>query len=192
MSSKAARSLNAVQAARTSVAEKVRRNPGSVSGKQGGSKQRSKTQPRPKAEGPSGPPNRTTPGKQKVSPAGAAATRSTNVVVARVDPVSVLKLSALFYLSLSLALFIAGVLLWTAARAVGLIANIEALVADVGFTDFRLQANQLLGASALASVVMVVAGSVANLLMALLYNLIGDTVGGLKVVLVQSREKPKG
>jgi hypothetical protein len=184
---------------------------GSGSGKQGPSNQRPKPQHR--AAGGGSPAARKRPstakasGKQqpakqqraKQQPAKQQrktatrpeAPRSTKVVIDHIDPISVLKLSVLFYLSLALALFIAGVLLWTVARSSGLVANIEGLIADVGFTDFQLRTSPLLGASALASVVLVVTGSLANLLMALLYNLIGDVVGGLKVVLVQVKDSPK-
>ncbi len=192
MSSKPTRSLNAVQAARASVTEKVRRNGGDGPGKQKQSGQRFKAQRPPGRSRSSPAQKRATTQQQKTAATADSAARSTHVIVARVDPVSVLKLSALFYLCLCLALFIAGVLLWTGARASGLVANVESFMDELGFTDFRLQTGQLLGASALASVVLVVAGSTANLLMALLYNLIGDVVGGLKVVLNQDREKPKG
>lgn len=114
------------------------------------------------------------------------------MVLRRIDPVSVLKVSVLFYLSLCIALFTAGILLWSAAHAVNLITNLESFMADVGFADFRLDGTQLLRALAIAGAGLVVAGSVANLLMAALYNLISDVVGGVKVLLVEDDTKPKG
>lgn len=191
MVSKATRSQNAVEAVRASVTERARRGAGAGRTGQttvrGGPKakrppapSRSKPAPRPKTAA-------TTPGRRKAPVEVGKGGRSTTVVLTRIHPVSVLKVSALFYLSLALALFIAGVLLWTAARSTGLIANIEGLLDDVGFTDFSLETGPLLAASALASMVLVVAGSSANLLMALLYNLIGDFIGGIKVVLTEHR-----
>lgn len=181
-----------MQAAGASVLEKVRRNGGSASGRPGVAKRGPRAPVRSGAKGAVASRNRSASGRKKLPASVDGARRSTHVVIARIDPVSVLKLSALFYLSLSLALFIAGVLIWTTAQASGLIGNIESFMDELGFTDFRLQTSQLLGASVLASAVLVAAGSVANLLMALLYNLLGDVVGGLKVVLDQDRDKPKG
>lgn len=111
--------------------------------------------------------------------------RSTGVVLRRVHPPSVLRVSALFYLGVSLALFIAGVLLWVGANVIGLVGNVEGFMDEIGFTDFRLRPTPLLLASALISVILVVTGSLANYLMAVLYNLIADVVGGIKVVLTE-------
>lgn len=185
MASKEARSLNTVQAVRASVVEKAR---GSAGARRQGT--RSPEARRGAARGASpGAGGATTPGtKGSKAAAKAKAPRSTSVVVSRIQPGSLLKVSAVFYLSLSLALFIAGLLLWAGARSIGLVANIEGLMDEVGFTDFRLETGPLLVGSAVASVVLVVAGSVANLLMALLYNLIGDVVGGIKVVLTEDQD----
>lgn len=126
------------------------------------------------------------------SPEHAKKPRTSRVVLRRIDPISVIKVSVLFYLSLCIALFTAGALLWAAAHAVNLITNLESFMADVGFTDFRLDGTQLMRALAIAGGALVVAGSLANLLMAMLYNLISDVVGGVKVLLVEDDAKPKG
>lgn len=107
------------------------------------------------------------------------------MVLHRIHPTSVLRVSVLFYLGVSLALFIAGVLLWIGANVIGLVGNIEGFMDEIGFTDFRLRVAPLLLASALISVILVITGSLANYLMAVLYNLIGDVVGGIKVVLTE-------
>ncbi len=117
--------------------------------------------------------------------------RSTAVVLRRVRPMSLLRISVLFYLSLCLALFIASVLLWAGANAIGLVGNVEGFMDEIGFTDFRLRPGPLLAGSALFSVVLVFAGSLANFLMAVLYNLIADVVGGIKVVLTEDPETPR-
>ena len=114
--------------------------------------------------------------------------RSTGVVLRRIHPTSVLRVSVLFYLGVSLALFVAGLLLWIGANVIGLVGNIEGFMDEIGFTDFRLRPTPLLLASALISVILVVTGSLANYLMAVLYNLIADVVGGIKVVLTEDPE----
>lgn len=115
--------------------------------------------------------------------------RATRVVVRRVDPRSALKVSALFYLSLSIAMFVAAILLWIGANAVGLVGNIEAFMDEIGFTDFQLRAGQVLKAWLITAIVFTVAGSLANFLMAVLYNLISETIGGVKVVLGDDRSE---
>ena len=111
--------------------------------------------------------------------------RSSRVVVGRVDPWAVLKLSLLFYLSTCLVLLVAGVLLWSAATSAGVVDNVENFITEIGFDDFRFLPGQILRGSALGGLVLVVAGSCANVLMAVLYNLIADVVGGLRLTLVE-------
>lgn len=120
-----------------------------------------------------------------VAARGRAPRRSSRVVLGRVDPWAVLKLSLLFYLSLCVVLLVAGVLLWSAATSAGVVDNVESFISEIGFEDFRFLPGQILRASALGGLVLVVAGSCGNVLMAVLYNLISDVVGGLKVTLVE-------
>jgi uncharacterized membrane protein YagU involved in acid resistance len=104
-------------------------------------------------------------------------------VVKRLDPWSVLKVSLLFYLSLFLILLVAMVLLWGAANSVGAVSNIESFMDSIGFTDFTFQAPQLLRGAALGGAVLVVAGTFGNVVMAVLYNLISEVVGGFRITL---------
>lgn len=177
---KTSRSLSTIKTAGTGVAERARRyaiqkrsSDGTGEPADGPAKKRSR------------PGSRTKPSRTKPS-------RTSRVVVRHIDALSVLKVSVLFYLSLSLALVTAGVLLWAGARSIGLIGNVEGFMDKVGFTDFRIQAGQLLQASVIASAVFVVAGSLANLLMAVLFNLISGVVGGVKLVLAEDHVPPKG
>lgn len=111
--------------------------------------------------------------------------RTSRVVLRRLDPWSVLKVSILFYLSLCIVLLVAGVMLWLGARSIGVIGNVESFMDSIGFTDFEFRAGQILRGSALGGMVLVVAGTFGNVLMATLYNLINDVVGGLKVTLAE-------
>ena len=111
------------------------------------------------------------------------APRSSRVVLKRLDPFSVLKVSLLFYLSMFLILLIAAVLLWGAAESVGVVGNFESFMDSIGFTDFTFEAPQLLRGAGLGGAVLVFAGTFGNVVMAVLYNLISDVVGGIKVTL---------
>lgn len=119
------------------------------------------------------------------APAPPAGVRTSRVVLRRIDPWTVLKVSMLFYLSMCIVLLTSGMLLWAAASSVGVLENIENFVTSVGFDDFRFQATVILRASALGGLVLVVSGTFANVLMAVLYNLINDVVGGLKITLAE-------
>jgi hypothetical protein len=116
--------------------------------------------------------------------------RVSRVVVRRLDPWTVLKVSALFYLSMFVVLLTAGVLLWIGANAAGVIENVESFMSSVGFTDFEFLPGQILRTSAIIGLVLVIAGTAANVLMAVLYNLIGDVVGGIQVTLADEERRP--
>lgn len=109
--------------------------------------------------------------------------RTTRVVLRHVDPWSVLKLSLVYYVAVFLVILVAGVLLWAGAEAAGVVGNIESFMVDIGFDDFTFVPGQLLSGVALGGLVLVVAGTVANVLLAALFNLMGDIVGGLKLTL---------
>jgi hypothetical protein len=116
----------------------------------------------------------------RAKPAGPRASR---VVLRRVDPWAVLKVSALFWFSIVLILLTAGVLLWAAAASVGLVSGIEDAMAGFGFEDYEFLPGKILRGAALVGLVLSVAGTLGNVLLAVLYNLISDTVGGLRLTL---------
>ena len=69
--------------------------------------------------------------------------------------------------------------------------NIESFMDSIGFTDFRFLPNRILRASFLGGLVLVVAGTAANVLMTVLYNLISDVVGGLTLTLTDDDRSRK-
>ena len=116
----------------------------------------------------------------RAKPAGP---RTSRVVLRRVDPWAVLKVSALFWVSIVLILLTAGVLLWAAAASVGLVSGIEDAMAGFGFEDYEFLPGKILRGAALVGLVVSVAGTLGNVLLAVLYNLISDTIGGLRLTL---------
>jgi hypothetical protein len=116
----------------------------------------------------------------RAKPAGP---RTSRVVLRRVDPWAVLKVSALFWVSIVLILLTAGVLLWAAAASVGLVSGIEDAMAGFGFEDYEFLPGKILRGAALVGLVLSVAGTLGNVLLAVLYNLISDTLGGLRLTL---------
>jgi hypothetical protein len=116
--------------------------------------------------------------------------RTTRVVLRRMDPWSVLKLSIVYYLAVFLVILVAGVLLWAGATSIGAIENIESFMVDIGFEDFEFVGSRILGGVALGGLVLVVAGTVANVILCALFNLMGDMTGGLKLTLQEDLRRP--
>lgn len=111
--------------------------------------------------------------------------RRVKQVVRRVEPWSVLKFSVVFYLSLMVVGFLASIMLFYAAQATGIIGNIENFVRGVGWPDFRIRPIQVFRAVLLFGVVQVIIWSALNLLVAFLYNLVSDVVGGVEVTMTE-------
>lgn len=111
------------------------------------------------------------------------APRVSKVVIKHLSAISVMKVSLLFYLSMFLILLVAAVLLWGAATSIGVVGNIESFMDSIGFEDFTFEPPVLLRGVALGGAVLVLAGTLGNVVMALLYNLISEVVGGIKVTL---------
>lgn len=115
-------------------------------------------------------------------------------VVRRIDPWSAFKLSLVFYAALYCILMVAAVLLWTAATRTGLRENVESFVADlIASGQFRFVGGEVFRAGAVGGVILVVFGSATNLMLAVLYNIMSDLVGGLSVVVEErgsSRRRP--
>lgn len=109
--------------------------------------------------------------------------RRARLVIRRIEPLTVLKVAVLFWASIYVILLVAAVMLWTAATATGLRENVESFVGDlIAANDFTFKAGQILRASVVGGAVLVAMGSFATVMMAVLYNLIADVVGGVAVI----------
>jgi Transmembrane domain of unknown function (DUF3566) len=132
-----------------------------------------------------------------------------------IDPWSVFKVSALFYLCLGLIVLVAGTLLYNAGRRVGTIDQAESFVTRMGaygecvakadvekgaeFEEdddkceegqvlvggFALDDGTLFRVAAIGGVVLVVAGSIGNVLLTVLLNLLNELTGGLRHTVVK-------
>ena len=113
--------------------------------------------------------------------------RRARLVIRRIEPLTVLKVSVLFWASVYVILLVAAVMLWSAATATGLRENVESFVGDlIAADDFQFKAGQLLRASVAGGAALVALGSFATVMMAVLYNLIADVVGGVAVILEET------
>jgi hypothetical protein len=111
-------------------------------------------------------------------------------VVRKIDTWSVLKVSALFFASLVLVLLIAGILLWAAGSVVGAIEGVEKFMRAIGFEDFRFVGTQLLRGFTAAGLVLVLLGTGLSVLVAVIYNLISDLVGGIELTVLEEDLRP--
>ena len=94
-----------------------------------------------------------------------------------------MKFSVLLLATLYLVILVAGLVLWAAATATGLRENIEKFIGDlIASDDFRILGPTMLRASIVGGAVLVVLGTGANVLLAVLYNLISDVIGGITVL----------
>jgi hypothetical protein len=121
--------------------------------------------------------------------------RRVSRVVRRIDAWTVFKVSVIFYVVLFAVLLVAGVLLWNLAITTGTVGNVEGFIKDLfGLKTFKFDGAKIFRASWLLGVVLVVAGTGFNVTMAVVFNLIADLVGGVRVTVLEEevvlRERP--
>lgn len=106
--------------------------------------------------------------------------------IRHVDPWTVARVSFLLYCVLYVVVLVAMVLLWAAASTVGLVGDIEELIAELwSYEDsYAISASMLLRASVLLGAVLVAAGTGFNVLATVVFNLISDVVGGIRVTVL--------
>lgn len=115
-------------------------------------------------------------------PKGRPQGRRSRLIIRRVDPWTVLKFSALLYVSLYFVIIVAGIVLWSAATAAGVRSNVESFIGELIASDhFKFEAAKLLRASVIGGAILVILGSLTNVLMSVLFNLISDVVGGIGI-----------
>jgi Transmembrane domain of unknown function (DUF3566) len=131
-----------------------------------------------------------------------------------IDPWSVFKLSVLFYICVCLIVVVAGTLLWNVGRSVGTIDDVEGFVTRMGAygtctlkaelpagTEFeedddcaegevlvggyKFDDGTLFRVAAIGGGILVVAGSIGNVLMVVLLNLLNELTGGLRYTVVK-------
>jgi hypothetical protein len=116
--------------------------------------------------------------------------RRAKVVVRKVDPWSVLKFSLLFYFCLMLVFLLAFVILYWILGVTGVLDSVAKVLSDVGFggtPGFEFHGYWIFSRLFLVGLAGVVVWSLLNMLIAVLYNLVSDVVGGIQVTLAERR-----
>lgn len=106
--------------------------------------------------------------------------------VRQVDPWSVFRLGLLFFLAMWVVCMIAAVILWRVAVEAGLVGSVEDLIEDLFQQElFRFEPDILFRATALGGLALALGATALATLMAVLFNLIADLVGGIRVLVVE-------
>jgi hypothetical protein len=119
-----------------------------------------------------------------------AQARRTRVVVRHVGPVSVLKLSLIFYFCVWLIVYFGLMIAFGIASSLGVVDKTAQfwgkLFSDAG-ENFTINGNWIFTRLFLIGSGMVAVAALLNLIVTFLYNLISDVVGGLEVTLSEKR-----
>lgn len=119
---------------------------------------------------------------------GRTRARQARVVVRKVAPWSVLKLSFLFYVCIMAVIMGALVILYGVLGAIGALENVEDLIRELFSDDtFQIHGDWLFIRGLTVGLAMVVLWTLINVFVAFLYNLLSDIVGGIEVTLSERR-----
>lgn len=99
----------------------------------------------------------------------------------RVDVRTVGAFSLVFNLTMLITVLVTGIVLWVAASVLGAIGSLDHLINQAfGYQSFHLVGSELLLSTFLIGLVLVGIGTVVTVVMAVVYNLVSDVVGGLR------------
>jgi len=117
-----------------------------------------------------------------------ARSRQARVVIRKVRPWSVLKVSFFFYLCVMAVIVGAFVILYGVLGALGALDSVTKLIRDL-FADqsFTIHGDWLFTRGVAVAFAMVILWTLINVFVTLLYNLISDVVGGIEVTLSERR-----
>ncbi len=112
--------------------------------------------------------------------------RKVRRVVRHIDPWSVLTFSVLFHLALFTALLLAGVLLWNAAVNAGTVESVESFIEEIGdYEAFEIDSAQIFRSAVIIAGTLTLASSVLLVLLTVVFNLISDLIGGIRVTVIE-------
>ncbi len=106
-------------------------------------------------------------------------------VVRHIDTWSVFKVALVFNAVLYVVCLTAGVLLWNVAYATGTIDNVEQFFEQFGWSSFEFKGGQIYHNAWVAGLFVAVGLTGFIVLLATLFNLITDLVGGIRVSVLE-------
>jgi hypothetical protein len=118
-------------------------------------------------------------------PATQRRVRRVTRVLRDIDVWSVFKVGLVVHAALYVVFLVTGVLLWNVASATGTIDNIEQFLTSFGWESFTFKGGQLFTSSAMLGVFLVVLGTGLWVLAAVIFNLVTELVGGVRVTVLE-------
>lgn len=106
-------------------------------------------------------------------------------VVRHVDPWSVFKIAFVANIVLYLIVLTAGVLLWNVAYATGTVDNVERFFESFGWSSFEFNGGEIYHNAWIGGLFVVIGLTGLAVLLATLFNLITDLVGGMRFTVLE-------
>ena len=106
-------------------------------------------------------------------------------VVRDIDPWSVFKVTLVFHLALYVMVLISSILIWNVANATGTVDNVERFMESFGWDTFRFDGGQIFHNLWIFGLFFVFLLTGLAVVMAAVFNLIADLVGGVRVSVLE-------
>jgi len=117
---------------------------------------------------------------------GGLRARRVHRIIRRVDPWSVLKLSLIFYFCVWAMAVVCSVLIWGVAVSSGTVESVESFLEEfLAFEEFTFNADQIFRLFAMGGLIMVFLATAVTAILAVLFNLISDLIGGIRITVVE-------
>ena len=111
--------------------------------------------------------------------------RRVSRVIRDIDPWSVFKVGLVFHLVIYFVVLISLVLLWNVAQSTGTIENVENFMESFGWETFSFEGGALFKNLSIFGLFMVILFTGLWVLIATIFNLITDLVGGIRVTVLE-------
>lgn len=118
--------------------------------------------------------------------------RKVTRVVRHIDPWSSFKVGIVFSLTAYVVGLTAGVLLWRVAESTGTLGNIERWFTQFGWETFELRGDEVFAAARTIGLFLAVGLTGLIVLLATIFNLVSDVVGGLRVSVLEDEVHQRG
>ena len=107
-----------------------------------------------------------------------------DLMIRRVDPWSVLKISLVFYSCMLIIVMLGNAVLWAFISRLGLIEQVTEIAGALNIS-LTINTGNILQATFLLGILGVIFWSSVNVFLAFLYNLVADLIGGVRIDLAE-------
>jgi hypothetical protein len=111
--------------------------------------------------------------------------RRVSRIIRDIDVWSVFKVGLIFHAALYVVVLLTGVLLWNVGSATGTIDNVEQFLESFGWDSFTFKGAELFRSTAVLGLFGIVGGTGIWVLGAMVFNLITELVGGIRVTVLE-------